>query len=163
MKRALKVFGGNYDGRHRLIMATTSKTRFCLLTGCKGSHTSETANVIEVPLAMRWPETPFLKKYSPHDAPYIRAALTNTHGKRRVTLLKNQKCHGWPTCGCTEQGDISDEGYCSHPSRTIDDSVLVNIRRARRARRAASSPSADSGVRPGCAKPSRSKTRPDRA
>lgn len=121
MTRALKVFGGNYDGQHRLIMATTSKTRFCLLTGCKGSHTSETANVIEVPLAMASPEIPFLKKYSPHNAPYVRAALANAPGKNRVMRLPDQ------------------------------------------APRAASSPSADSGIRRGCAKPSRSKTRPDRA
>lgn len=57
--RAIKVFGVNYDGRHRRIVAATSMTAAAINMGIKAYHMreygSETGDPEEVSLAMLEP------------------------------------------------------------------------------------------------------------
>lgn len=59
--RKLKVYGGNLDGVHRVIAATTSKAAFCKLTGCAPAYCCETGNTIELGVALNEPGVIFVK------------------------------------------------------------------------------------------------------
>lgn len=63
MTRELKVFGGCFDGRRRLICATTSKHAFGKLIGRRGKSLydfcSETANAAELAVALERPGVVF--------------------------------------------------------------------------------------------------------
>ena len=68
----LKVYGGNLDGTHRVILATTSLSKFrhvCLLTRREGC---ETGNAEEIRIAMSEPGTIFAKDDRGPRSDYVR-------------------------------------------------------------------------------------------
>jgi len=60
MTRKLKVFGANLDGRHRIIMATTSLSAFRAATGTSRNDGCETGNEIEIGVALNEPGVMFV-------------------------------------------------------------------------------------------------------
>ena len=68
MSRKLKVYGINYDGRTRRIVAATSRAAAARLIGAKPHHMtqngSETWNTDEVRIAMREPGKVWAHSYS---------------------------------------------------------------------------------------------------
>jgi hypothetical protein len=55
MARALKVYGGNLDGRYRVFAACTSLTAFCNLTGVDRGFAGRTGNHDECAAALAVP------------------------------------------------------------------------------------------------------------
>jgi hypothetical protein len=64
MARTMKVFGGNLDGKHRVVMACGSITEFYRLTGVTYGYASSTGNAEEVAAAMAEPGIMFAKNDS---------------------------------------------------------------------------------------------------
>lgn len=62
--RQLKVFGGNYNGQYRVILAATSKTAFFRDSGAGPGYGCETANPVEVTTALVEPGVIFAMRYS---------------------------------------------------------------------------------------------------
>ena len=71
-RRKLKVYGGNLDGVHRVIMATTSLTAFCKVSTVSRSMATETGNVIECGVALNEPGILFVTKHDHRNRPYRR-------------------------------------------------------------------------------------------
>ena len=71
----LKVFGVNYDGRTRRIVATTTQKKAAELCGMNlyqfRMFASETGNKVECELALKEPEIVWSQEYKPN-AEYIR-------------------------------------------------------------------------------------------
>lgn len=70
----LKVFGGNLQGRHRVVMAAPSLTAFLKATGVRRGFASETWNEREIEVAMGDPGVAFRRPISRDDAPFERLA-----------------------------------------------------------------------------------------
>ncbi|MBB2158007.1 hypothetical protein HLH33_17180 [Gluconacetobacter diazotrophicus] len=60
-KSRLKVFGGNLDGRNRVIMAVSSQKAFMAATGVPRSYLAETWNDDELLAAKSAPGTVFVQ------------------------------------------------------------------------------------------------------
>ncbi len=72
MPRKLTVFGGSFDGRRRVVMATTSKTAFCKLhRHLRRDYVCETHNETEIALCMEKPGTAFIRNETDWNGPYI--------------------------------------------------------------------------------------------
>jgi hypothetical protein len=63
MARRLKVFGGNFGGRWRAIMAATSFAEFTRATRITREYGAETQNPDELAQAMGSPGTLYLRPY----------------------------------------------------------------------------------------------------
>lgn len=76
MARKLKVYGGNYGGRHRAIMACSSMAEFMRATGIGRDYMEETGNAAEIAQAMSDPGQPFIQPMSlPHSREWLPLAL----------------------------------------------------------------------------------------
>lgn len=62
MSRTIKVFGGNLDGVHRVVVACTSLAAFYRLTGVSRGYASETGNSEECATALAEPGVIFASK-----------------------------------------------------------------------------------------------------
>lgn len=70
--RKLKAFVGNLDGRHRILMATTSLTAFYKITGITRDFASETSNAADVTLAMSEPGVIYAQLYETYSNQWTR-------------------------------------------------------------------------------------------
>lgn len=68
-KRKLKVYGGNLDGRHRVIMACHSFKEFSAITRVGRDFGCETGNPEEVTQAMSEPGTSFKRSMAIYPQP----------------------------------------------------------------------------------------------
>lgn len=65
----LKVFGGNWCGKQRRIVATTSKTKASSLMDISNDYFCETGNKVELEKAMAEPGVVFFYSYSEMQGP----------------------------------------------------------------------------------------------
>jgi hypothetical protein len=72
-RQKLKVYGGNVDGQHRVIMATTSLKLFRAACGLSSQEGCETGNQAEIDKAMSEPGVIFAKR-GVTNLPYFRVS-----------------------------------------------------------------------------------------